>query len=482
MTPDPDPDVLAPPPARRVFCNRTLNMRSIQAVGFDMDYTLVHYDEHAWEARAYAHVQRRLLERGCPVGELRFDPGLFARGLIVDLELGNIVKANRFGWVTRAAHGTALLPHELQRRQYSQVWVDLSDNRWVFLNTLFSLSEACIYAQLVELRDAGRLPWPLDYRQLYELVSDAMNAAHLEGELKAEIIADPDRYVVADPDLPQTLLDLQQAGKRLFLATNSEWHYTQAMMAYTFDRHLRGGRWRDLFELVVVQARKPAFFDGNSPFEEVVDDVGNTRALAGGLVAGRCYRGGNAQQLQDWLGCGGESILYVGDHVYADVHVSSQIRRWRTALILRELEDEVEAERCFAQDQQQLDLLMQQKDRLDREQALLRLALQRLECGAPLPSQLSGDAKSFQERLRAVRAAGEALEQKIGPLAQRAGELGHSRWGPLLRAGNDKSRLARQIERHADIYTSRVANLQHLTPFGYLRAVRGSLPHDQRPA
>ena len=37
----------------------------------------------------------------------------------------------------------------------------------------------------------------------------------------------------------------------------------------------------------------------------------------------------------------GDDILYVGDHVYADVHVSSQIRRWRTALILRELEDEI---------------------------------------------------------------------------------------------------------------------------------------------
>ncbi|MBL8738804.1 MAG: hypothetical protein JNL12_20410, partial [Planctomycetes bacterium] len=37
-----------PPPERAVFCNRTLNMRSIKAVGFDMDYTLVHYDVQAW--------------------------------------------------------------------------------------------------------------------------------------------------------------------------------------------------------------------------------------------------------------------------------------------------------------------------------------------------------------------------------------------------------------------------------------------------
>ena len=30
-----------PPPApeRRVYCNRTLNLRSIKAIGFDLDYT-----------------------------------------------------------------------------------------------------------------------------------------------------------------------------------------------------------------------------------------------------------------------------------------------------------------------------------------------------------------------------------------------------------------------------------------------------------
>ena len=50
----------SPPPERRVFCNRTLNMRSVHAVGFDMDYTLVHYDVREWEACAYGHVQARL--------------------------------------------------------------------------------------------------------------------------------------------------------------------------------------------------------------------------------------------------------------------------------------------------------------------------------------------------------------------------------------------------------------------------------------
>ena len=45
-------------------------------------------------------------------------------------------------------------------------------------------------------------------------------------------------------------------------------------------------------------------------------------------------------------------------------------------------------------------------------------------------------------------------------------------------AGNDKSHLARQIEASADIYTARVSNFLHYTPFVYLRNPRGTLPHD----
>ncbi len=67
---------------------------------------------------------------------------------------------------------------------------------------------------------------------------------------------------------------------------------------------------------------------------------------------------------------------------------------------------------------------------------------------------------------------------EIAPLARAATELTNGRWGLLTRAGNDKSHLARQVERYADVYTSRVSNFLYATPFVYLRSPRGSLPHD----
>jgi len=468
---------MLPPLARRVFANRTLNLRAIKAIGCDMDYTLIHYHHVLWESRAYEHVAKRMGESGWPTGDLSFDPEFATRGLILDLELGNLVKASRFGYVTRASHGTRTLTHEQQRGAYARVLIDLSEQRWVFLNTLFSLSEACLYAQLVDRLDAGDVKPRVSYRELYEAVRSSVNLAHTEGALKAEIMRDPDRFVVRDTELPITLLDWQHAGKDIVLITNSDWLYTRAMMSYAFDPYLpKGKTWRDLFELIIVDARKPSFFSDAYPALEVADDHGLLRPCSGALRSRGVYFGGNARQVEAHLKLAGEEILYIGDHVYADVHVTKDVLRWRTALVLRELEQEISDAESFAADQAQLREHMAHKARLELGHAQLRLSLQRLDAGyAPALHQ---DAARAKTELSALRAELSALDETIAELAKRASRMGNRHWGPLLRAGNDKSRMARQLERYADIYTSRVANLSYCTPFGYLRAPGGGLPHD----
>jgi len=56
---------------------------------------------------------------------------------------------------------------------------------------------------------------------------------------------------------------------------------------------------------------------------------------------GGLYSGGSAQMVEKSLNIHGDEILYVGDHIYTDVSQSKVHLRWRTALICRELEDEV---------------------------------------------------------------------------------------------------------------------------------------------
>lgn len=56
-----------------------------------------------------------LRNMGFPVDGLAFDPDLVIRGLVIDKEKGNLVKADRFGYVKRAMHGTTMLSTQAVR-------------------------------------------------------------------------------------------------------------------------------------------------------------------------------------------------------------------------------------------------------------------------------------------------------------------------------------------------------------------------------
>lgn len=446
-----------------------------------MDYTLVHYHVREWEERAYEDTRERLAAQGFNVAGLSFDPELVRPGLVLDLEYGNAVKPNRFGFVKRAVHGTHPLDFEALRDRYAREIIDLSDARWVFLDTWFMMSEGCLYLQLVDRMEAGELAVKHSYAELYRIIRACVDAAHSEGVLKAQIIRNPERFVDVDPELPMALLDLKNAGKKLLLITNSEWSYTRAMLTYVLDQLLPGDMtFRELFDLLVVGARKPQFFEGNAPAFRVIDEeAGTLMPHVGPLAPGQAYFGGNARMVEQCFGVRGEEILYVGDHLYADVHVSKNVLRWRTALITRELENELVALEGFKPKQALLSGWMAQKEELEHQFSLARIALQRRELG--YGASVSESARELRQVMQARRAELVELDQKIAELVQESAELGSKRWGLLMRAGNDKSRLAFQMERYADIYTSRVSNFLLSTPFVYLRSPRGSLPHDSGP-
>ena len=461
----PDSDVTA---ERGVFANRTLNLRTVPVVGYDMDYTLIHYHEAEWEGGVFAHAKAALEALGLPVGHFEFDPAQFTVGLVFDLERGNVLKATRFGRVVRAQHGNTPLSFEEQRDAYGSTIVELSSTRFAFMNTLFELSRASLFCQLVDLIDTKPLPGVGSYADTYRVVDEALTVAHQGGALKAAILADKERFVDLDPDIAATLNEQRLAGKRLVLITNSDWAYTKEMMPYCFDRFVpEGETWRSLFDVVIVSANKPTFFTETNPIYRVVDeDESLLLPHYGMLEPGHVYFGGNARIVEDSLNLDGGQPLYVGDHLFGDVHVSKDVLRWRTALIARELENEIRDAIDFADQQVELESMMADKIAIDRDQARLRLA------------KLAGGGREVNSELSAVTAKAVRLDDKIAPLARAAGELGNETWGPLMRAGNDKSLFARQVERYADVYTSRVSNFRSETPFAYLRAARGSLPHD----
>ncbi len=460
-------------PKRRVFCNRTLNLRGVRAIGYDMDYTLIHYFVDEWERAAFDHGCAYLEELRWPVADLVFDPEAFTLGLTFDLELGNIVKATRFGYVVRAQHGNQILSFAEMRRTYAETVIDLSDQRFKFMNTLFELSRASLWCQLIDLHDRSPLPGIKTYRQIYQTIDAALSSAHRDGSLKEAIVSDPDRFVDLDPETVPTLMDQRLAGKELILITNSDWSYSQQIMTWCFNRFMPDGQtWRDLFDLIIVAANKPRFFSDVGAIYEVVDTSrGLLEPHLGALVGGAVYHGGNARLVEESLGHEGSQFLYVGDHLFGDVYVTKDVLRWRTALIVRELEDEISNSTTAADTSSELSELMEQKSGLELTQSQLRMQRRHLVVdGRP-----RAETDAAIEKITAELAS---LDERIAPLARASSEQGNLVWGPLMRAGVDKSLFARQVEKHADVYTSRVSNFWTETPYGYLRAARVLLPHE----
>jgi len=470
-------------PQRAIYCSRTLNLRSIKAIGYDMDYTLIHYDVNAWEGRAYEYGLETLRQQGIPVDGLRFDPDLVIRGLIMDKDRGNLIKVDRFGLVKRGMHGTRMMNWQEIREQYGREVVNLrNEGRWVFLNTLFSVSEAVMYMQLVDRLDQGMFnvgAGNMSYQSLYGLVAKALYRTHVEGKLKAEIIQAPEKYVELDGGMAQALMDQKDSGKQLLLITNSDYEYTNRMMSFAYDRFLPDGMaWRDLFDMVIVMARKPDFFNYNMSLYEVVTPDGLMRPVLAAKKGG-LYCGGSARMVEKALGVEGDDILYVGDHIYTDAALAKINFRWRTALVIRELEREVDSLALGRPHRDRLKELMNKKELVGDVFNQLRLARQRFVNGHNTLASFD-DEEGINETLGQLIMVMEALDEKIGPMLELDGQHFNRRWGYLSRAGlNDKSQLCRQIEKYADIYTSRVSNFLRYTPYMYFRSPSQSLAHDR---
>ncbi|CAH8306549.1 unnamed protein product [Eruca vesicaria subsp. sativa] len=217
--------------------------------------------------------------------------------------------------------------------------------------------------------------------------------------------------------------------------------------------------------MVIVAERKPEFFQMSHPLYEVVTGEG-------GL-----YSGGSAQMIESSLNVHGDEILYVGDHIYTDVSVSKVHLRWRTALICRELEEEYMALIGCRGHRESLN----QKEVVGGLFNQLRLALQRRHKGLPAQTLAATNLadQELAETMQKLLIVMQRLDNKICLMLVSDGELFNKRWGFLSRSGLwDKSHLMRQIEKYADIYTSRVSNFLNDTPFMYFRSLEQPLAHD----
>jgi HAD superfamily 5'-nucleotidase-like hydrolase len=479
----PSPGIARP---RRIFCNRNLRMSSIAWVGFDMDYTLAIYNQQEMDELSIRATIEKLIGRGYPefVRTIPYSTSFPVRGLLIDKRFGHILKMNRYKFVTKGYHGFHELAKDDLRQLYHAKKIRPATPRYHWIDTLYALSEAALYAALVQAMEQRGLH--VDYAKTFTDIRESIDEAHRDGTILETVAANFPRYVNRDPDLAPTLHKLRSSGKRLFLLTNSRWSYTEKMMTY-----LLGGamseypHWRNYFDVIIVAATKPAFFQERRPLMERV----GTKLVPASfpLERGRIYEGGNLHDLERGLGAAGDEVLYVGDHIYGDILRSKKESAWRTAMIIQELEGEVVAHESCRDDFLRAEQLEDGRDRLEDElrfyQTRFKELSRRIEHAIHKPNGLNvADAESERIRIKRaidrVRGRLRVSDSELMAIERRVDQRFHPFWGSLLKEENEESSFGSQVEEYACLYTSRVSNFLAYSPQQYFRSPRDEMAHE----
>lgn len=454
----------------KVFVNRTLNLKRIGYLGFDMDHTLVRYHSENFEALAHRVMIEKLVNQfNYPKSllDLEFFYDRAIRGLVIDKEKGNVLKLSRYSAIRVSYHGLKPIDYREQGRIYKSVYIDLRDQNYMAIDTSFSIAIAGLFMQIVDLKDTTEQNTLPDYLRIADDLSAVLDRAHRDGSLKDEVRRNLDRYIVKDPDVVEGLERYKAHGKKLFVVTNSDYSYTKLLLDYTITPFVKKSKgWVDLFDYVITSSAKPRFFMDNQRFLKIDPTTALMSNMDSKLVPG-IYQGGSANVFTNDLQVAPDEILYIGDHIYGDILRLKKDCAWRTALVVEELEDEIAKERKASPVIEKINKLMELKFPLE------------IKIDELISDQIENGHHKNDEQIKKLLAEISEIDKSISPLIKQQQQVFNPYWGEVMRTGIEESYFAYQVERFACIYMAKLSDmLATSSPRSYFRSARRALAHD----
>ncbi|XP_077593386.1 5'-nucleotidase, cytosolic II, like 1 isoform X2 [Stigmatopora nigra] len=433
-----------------------------------MDYTLAMYKSPDYESLGFELIRDRMVSMGYPHEIVRYtyDPSFPTRGLVIDTTYGNLLKVDSNGNILVGSHGFLALKSEEIHQYYPNKFIQRDDTaRFYILNTLFNLSETYLYSCVVDffakcsrykcgLKGYCHGDLFMSYRSMFQDVRDAMDFIHDTGILKEKTIRNIDKYIIQDPNIIVLLTRIKKVAK-VFLATNSDYRYTDAVMTYLLENSAKFGdsteSWRSFFDLIVVDTKKPLFFAGGTVLRQVDTNTGKLRigTYTGALQHGTVYSGGSSEMVSELLNVKGKDILYVGDHIFGDIIKSKKRQGWKTFLVVPELTKELQ--------------VWEKKKNWFEELKGLDLFLAEIYKHLEKRSQDIPDIGNIETRMKILTTW---MDMSYGQM------------GSLLRNGSRQTLFASQLMRYADLYSASCVSLLRY-PLNYLfMAPPVLMPHE----
>ncbi|VDM33407.1 unnamed protein product [Hydatigera taeniaeformis] len=299
----------------RIFVNRSLRLDRIRFFGFDMDYTLAckalseTYKSPQYEELAFKILRDRLIEFGYPqeLSQFEYEPSFPVRGLWFDQQYGTLMKIDQFGNILMCLVGFNVLSNEEIGELYPNRFIKYEKDRIRVMSTLFDLPEIYLLACIIHYMHSNDVyikePHGVKYQSLYisyksilQDVEEAMSWMHM-GELKKQTMANIENYIEQNPKLLVLLDKLRTERTYVFLLTNSDYEYSDAVMKYLCNLPDKDGNvrhWTTYFDYIVVDAKKPVFFQEGTLMRAVDMTTGRCKMgqIAGPLERSKIYAGG----------------------------------------------------------------------------------------------------------------------------------------------------------------------------------------------
>lgn len=452
----------------KVYVNRTLNLKRVRYIGLDMDHTLIRYYSEEFEKLSHSIMKEKLVKnKNYPeaVRNLPFDYNIAIRGLVIDRKKGNLLKLNRHSAIRASYHGLTAVDYKTQQKMYKSTYIDLSDDNYLAVDTTFSISLATLFAQIIELKKTDATSYP-DFSVIADDVLYVLDEAHRDGSLKNVVKGDLARFIIKDPQVVAGLEKYKKHGKKIFVLTNSDFGYTKLLLDYAVNPYLKEHKsWTELFEIVITFAQKPRFFYDNLKFLKVNPADGSMTNYDEKLVPA-IYQGGSAEAFTRDLGLEGDEILYIGDHIYGDILRLKKDCGWRTAMVIEELDHEVQNNNKARPIVNEIDTLMNKKEPMEDE--LTELMTRKTEKAGPID----------ENRIDLLQKNISEIDSQISAFIKKQQAMYNERWGQLMRAGNEESYFAYQVDRYACVYMTKLSELLDLSPRTYFRSPRRALSHE----
>ncbi|KAI8984441.1 5' nucleotidase family-domain-containing protein [Mycotypha africana] len=439
-----------------VFINNELNLQKIEIYGFDYDATNYTDKLSLTIYNSLRDILVDILNYPKPIKGFMFDPNFAIRGLHYDVNHGWLMKIDNMANIQLNTVHVGRQPvrnidEVIEVHKGRHISPSYLNTNMFQLNDLFSIPQATLLSDVVQYFKDHHMNFHPRY--LSDDVSTAARILHtgthgIGGTLHLEIMKDISSYLERAPQLVGYLEHLRKHGKKTFLLTNSTAAFIEKGMSYLTSSN----DWRDLFDCVIVGARKPDFYRSHRPFRRVLEPNWTTVEK---FERGEIYQGGNMRDFAQLTGFTGQKVLYFGDHVFSDLIEATTQHGWHTGAIIHELEKEINI----------------------RNQPAYRHTLSWLLGLEKLLNEAQSWRKDYPiEELDSLIAEWRA-ERRLVRL--RLKTAFNRSFGSVFRTYQNPSYFANKIRKFADIYMSNITHLQNVSLNYVFYPDRTYLPHER---